>query len=400
MIPCLPNIRVLDLSRVFAGPWAAQMLGDLGADVLKVEHPATGDDNRAMGFARVDPEGRVTGQTSSFIAMNRNKRSVAIDLADPVGRARLLALADRADVLIENFKVGTMARRGLDYPALAARNPRLIYCSISGFGQDGPYASRPSYDAVAQAMSGLMSITGHAGQGPALTGYSVSDINAGFYAAIAILGALHHRDTVSGRGQHIDLSLLDAQVAAQSHVVTNYLISGRIPVQAGSASQINTPWQSFETATGSVMLTIGNDGQFATLCRILGLHGYAEDPRFASNRLRFEHRDALLPALEQAFRTDSAANWLDRLGRAGVPVAPINDFRQALDDPQVRHRAMIRTMPDADGPDATDTVPIVANPIRYSETPITYRRPPPRLGEHAAAVLAEWLGGAVTGETV
>ena len=387
MTACLPNLRVLDLSRVFAGPWAAQLLADLGADVVKVEHPDGGDDNRGMGFAHRDVAGRPTGQTSSFVAMNRGKRSIAIDLADPTGRACLLALIDCADVLVENFKVGTMARRGLDYAALAARNPRLVMCSISGFGQDGPYAARPSYDALAQAMSGLMSITGHPGQGPALTGYSVADINAGFYAVIAVLAALHHRDTVSGRGQHIDLSLFDSQVAAQSHVVTNYLVSGQPPTQAGAASQINTPWQSFATSDGAIMLTVGNDRQFNNLCRLIGLPEFAEDPRFAGNQNRFLHRDALIPALIAAFETATSAHWLDWLGAAGVPIAPINDFVQALGDPQLRHREMIRMMPSVDG----HPLSFVANPIRLSATPVTYDRPPPRLNGDAAEVLADWL---------
>ena len=387
MTGCLPNIRVLDLSRVFAGPWAAQMLADLGADVVKVEHPAGGDDNRGMGFPHNDADGRPTGLMSSFIAMNRGKRSITIDLATNAGRDRLLALVDRADVLIENFKVGTMARRGLDYAALSTRNRRLVMCSISGFGQDGPYAARSSYDALAQAMSGLMSITGHAGQGPALAGYSVADVNAGFYAAIAILGALHRRDTISGCGQYIDLSLLDAQVAAQSHVVTNFLVSGRLPVQAGSASQINTPWQSFDTADRPVMVTVGNDRQFATLCSLIGMPELAGDARFAGNQRRFVNRAELLPALSAAFLTETADHWLDRLSAAGVPIAPINDLAGALDDPQLQHRTMIRTMVDGAG----NALPFVANPIRLSETPVAYHRPPPALGADEVSVAADWL---------
>jgi crotonobetainyl-CoA:carnitine CoA-transferase CaiB-like acyl-CoA transferase len=387
MTDCLPNIRVLDLSRVFAGPWATQILADLGADVVKVEHPVRGDDNRAMGFPQRDADGVATGQMSSFLAMNRGKRSIAIDLATIEGRDQLLALVDRADVLVENFKVGSMMRWGLGYDVLAARNPRLIQCSISGFGQDGPYSQRPSYDAVAQAMSGLMSITGHAGQGPALTGYSVADINAGCYAAIAILAALHHRDIVSSRGQHIDLSLLDAQFAAQSHIAMNYLLSGQTPVQAGAASQINTPWQSFDTAQGHIMLTIGNDRQFRTLCRLLGLDAFAQDPRFCDNQSRYAHRDALIPAISAVFLTQTATHWIDCLGAGGVPIAPINDFTAALDNPQLRHRGMVRAMPDAFG----NELPFIANPIRLSETPVRYDRPPPLLDAHAAEVLADWI---------
>lgn len=396
MADCLPNIRVLDLSRVFAGPWATQMLADLGADVVKVERPIQGDDNRAMGFPQRDVSGVATGQMSSFLAMNRGKRSIAIDLGTEEGRRRLLALVDKADVLVENFRVGSMARWGLGYDVLTARNPRLILCSISGFGQDGPDAQRPSYDAVAQAISGLMRVTGHAGQGPALTGYSVADINAGFYAAIAILAALHQRDTVSGTGQHIDLSLLDAQFAAQSHVAMNYLLSGQDPVQAGAASQINTPWQSFNTADGHVMLTIGNDRQFRTLCRLLGLDAFAQDPRFCDNQSRYTHRDALIPAISATFLTQAASHWIDCLGEAGVPIAPINDFAAALDDPQLRHRGMVQTMSDALG----NSLPFIANPIRLSDTPVRYELPPPLLDAHADEVLADWIGdpGATTPE--
>jgi crotonobetainyl-CoA:carnitine CoA-transferase CaiB-like acyl-CoA transferase len=387
-LACLAGIRVLDCSRVFAGPWAAQMLADLGADVVKVENPVHGDDNRQMGFPQLDPDGQPTGQMSSFLAMNRGKRSIAIDIASPEGRERLIALAARADVMIENFKAGTLARYGLDYAALVKVNPRLVLCSITGFGQDGPYAARPSYDAIAQAMSGVMSTTGHAGQGPSLVGYSVSDINAGFYASIAILAALHHRDMVSGEGQHIDLSLLDAQMAAQSHIAMNYLVSGRVPTQAGSASQINTPWQAFETAEGSLMVTVGNNRQFRQLCLVLGVAGLADDARFIDNQSRFAHREMLLPALSRAFAAKTAADWLRELGAAGVPVAQINDFSQALQDPQLRHREMVRTMADEQGGPWS----FIANPIRLSATPIRYDRAPPRLDADADDILADWLG--------
>lgn len=392
-LPCLGGVRVLDCSRVFAGPWAAQMLADLGADVVKVEHPNGGDDNRQMGFPQRDAAGQPTGQMSSFLAMNRGKRSIAIDIASAEGRERLLALAGRADVLIENFKAGTLARYGLDYPALAAANPRLIVCSITGFGQDGPYADRPSYDAIAQAMSGIMSTTGHPGHGPALVGYSVSDINAGFYASIAILAALHHRDTVSGRGQHIDLALLDTQVAAQSHVAMNYLVSGQVPAQAGAASQINTPWQAFDTADGALMVTVGNNRQFRALCAVLATPALADDPRFADNHSRYRHREALIPVLAAALAGRTAAKWLRMLSDAGVPAAPINDMAAALDDPQLRHRGMVRRMADP----VADEWAFIANPIRLSATPVRYHRPPPRLDADADAVLVDWLG-AVPGE--
>lgn len=389
MTQSLQGIRVLDMTRIFAGPWAAQMLADFGAAVVKVEHPDGGDDVRRMGFPQVGPDGAETGQTSSFLAMNRNKRSVALDMRRPAGRAALLALAGQADVLIENFKAGGLAKYGLDHASLAAANPRLIYCSITGYGQDGPYAPQPGYDPIFQAMSGLLSITGQpeAG-GEALVGYSVSDINAGLYATIAILAALRARDAVTGRGQHIDIALLDTQLAAHSHIAMNYLVSGRMPVRAGTASQINTPWQSFPTADKPLMVAIGNDRQFATFCQTLGIADLADDPRFATNRDRMAHKPALLPAITEALRAAGVAAWVERLNAAGIACGPVNDFGDVVDDPQVRHRAMIREMPDPHG----GTLRFVANPVRFSDTPVRYERVPPRLGEQGAEVLADWLG--------
>ena len=388
----LPRIRVLDMTRIFAGPWAAQILADFGAEVVKVEHPRGGDDVRRMGFPQMDAEGRQTGDTSSFLAMNRGKRSVALDIATPDGQQALRALIGKADVLIENFKAGSLERYGLDYAALSTLNPRLVYCSITGFGQDGPYAALPGYDPIFQAMSGLLSVTGNAegtaGAGPALVGYSVSDINAGFYATIAILAALHHRDTVSGHGQHIDLALLYAQVAAQSHIAMNYLVSGRMPVRAGTASQINTPWQSFQTADRPLMVAVGNDRQFAQFCEVLGLPDLPADPRFTTNRQRMAHKLELLPLLQQALMARGADQWMTMLNEAGISSGPLNDFAAALHDPQLRHRGMWGEMPHP----RAGTMPFVANPVRFSETPVTYGRVPPQLGEHTEEVLAEWLG--------
>jgi crotonobetainyl-CoA:carnitine CoA-transferase CaiB-like acyl-CoA transferase len=388
----LPRIRVLDMTRIFAGPWAAQILADFGAEVVKVEHPKGGDDVRRMGFPQKDAEGRETGDTSSFLAMNRGKRSVALDIATPEGQADLRALAGKADVFIENFKAGGLARYGLDYASLAEVNPRLIYCSITGFGQDGPYAALPGYDPIFQAMSGLLSVTGNpdgtAGAGPALVGYSVSDINAGFYATIAILAALHHRDTVSGKGQHIDLALLDAQVAAHSHIAMNYMVSGKMPVRAGTASQINTPWQSFDTADRPLMVAVGNDRQFAQFCTVLGLPDVPTDPRFATNRQRMAHKPELLPLLQQALLARTAGEWVDLLNAAGISSGPLNDFGAAVQDPQLRHRGMWQEMPHP----RAGTMPFVANPVRFSDTPVTYGRVPPQLGEHTREVLEDWLG--------
>ncbi|MBO1076854.1 CaiB/BaiF CoA transferase family protein [Roseomonas marmotae] len=388
----LPRIRVLDMTRIFAGPWAAQILADFGAEVVKVEHPRGGDDVRRMGFPQKDAEGQETGDTSSFLAMNRGKRSVALDIATPEGQAALRALASKADVFIENFKAGGLARYGLDYASLSALNPRLVYCSITGFGQDGPYAALPGYDPIFQAMSGLLSVTGNPdgtpGAGPALVGYSVSDINAGFYATIAILAALHHRDTISGQGQHIDLALLDSQVASHSHIAMNYLVSGKMPVRAGTASQINTPWQSFDTADRPLMVAVGNDRQFAQFCAVLGLPDVPADPRFATNRQRMAHKPELLPLLQGALLQRTAGEWVALLNEAGISSGPLNDFGAALEDPQLRHRGMWGEMPHP----RAGTMPFVANPVRFSGTPVVYDRAPPQLGEHTEEVLAEWLG--------
>ncbi|MFC7555142.1 CaiB/BaiF CoA transferase family protein [Pseudoroseomonas wenyumeiae] len=394
----LPRIRVLDMTRIFAGPWAAQILADFGAEVVKVEHPKGGDDVRRMGFPQKDAEGKETGDTSSFLAMNRGKRSVALDIATPEGQADLRALASKADVFIENFKAGGLARYGLDYASLAEVNPRLIYCSITGFGQDGPYAALPGYDPIFQAMSGLLSVTGNPdgapGAGPALVGYSVSDINAGFYATIAILAALHHRDTVSGKGQHIDLALLDAQVAAHSHIAMNYMVSGKMPVRAGTASQINTPWQSFDTADRPLMVAVGNDRQFAQFCTVLGLPEVPADPRFATNRQRMAHKPELLPLLQQALVARTAGEWVELLNAAGISSGPLNDFGAAMQDPQLRHRGMWQEMPHP----RAGTMPFVANPVRFSDTPVEYGRAPPQLGEHTREVLEDWLGAGAAAE--
>lgn len=391
MTGALDGVRVLDMTRIFAGPWAAQMLADFGADVIKIEHPAGGDDVRRMGFSQKAADGSDTGQTSSFLAMNRNKRSLTLDMSKPAGRTALQALAGKADVLIENFKAGGLAKYGLDYPTLATANPRLVYCSITGYGQSGPYAALPGYDPIFQAMSGLLSVTGQPdgtpGAGPALVGYSVSDLNAGFYATIAILAALRARDMSTGRGQHIDLALLDTQIAAHSHIAMNYLISGRMPVRAGTASQINTPWQSFPTADGDLMVAVGNDRQFAAFCSAIGIADIAADPRFVTNKNRMANKPALLPLIAQALGGRPAVDWVPILNAIGVSSGPINDFAAALTDPQILHREMVREMPDP----RAGSLPVIANPIRFSETPVTYDRAPPALGEHSAEVLADWL---------
>ncbi len=305
MTGCLSRARVLDLSRIFAGPWAAQMLADFGADVIKVERPRRGDDVRQQGYRVKDREGRETSETSSFLAMNRGKRSVTIDLASTVGQDLIRRLARESDILIENFKAGDLRRYGLDYETLSRANPRLVYCSITGFGQSGPYSHLPGYDPIFQSMSGLMSVTGNPddepGGGPQKVGYSIADITAGLYASIAILAALNYRDTVSGKGQYIDLALLDAQVAAMSHVAMNYLVSGRLQERMGTASPITCPWQTFKCAEGDITIAVGNDPQFVRFCEVLGKPALASDPRFSTNPMRAKNRKTLVPMLEEAF---------------------------------------------------------------------------------------------------
>jgi crotonobetainyl-CoA:carnitine CoA-transferase CaiB-like acyl-CoA transferase len=391
MAGCLSHVRVLDLSRVFAGPFAGQMLADFGADVIKVEHPVHGDDVRRMGIAHKDRQGRDTDQTAPFLAANRGKRSIGIDISKEAGQALVKKLAGSCDVLIENYKTGNLARYGLDYPALRTINPRLVYCSITGFGQSGPYCELPGYDPIFQAMSGVMSVTGvpdgQPGAGASLVGYSVSDMTAGCYATIAILAALNHRDRVSGQGQHIDLALLDSQVHAASHIAMNYLVSGRMPVRAGTSSQTICPWQAFDCADMPLMLAVGTDQQFARLCETMGLPGLAEDPRFLTNRKRMENKPALIPVLAERFKTRTARQWMDAFAAVGVASGPINDFGQVFADPQVKHREMLREIPHP----LSGTLRIIANPIRFSDTPVEYGRWPPRLGEHTTELLRQML---------
>jgi len=387
----LTGVRVLDLSRVFSGPWAAQMLADFGADVIKVERPGRGDDVRHQGLRAKDAQGRETKETSSFLAVNRGKRSITVDMSRPAGQALIRRLAAESDILIENFKAGDLARYGLDHATLKAINPRLVYCSITGFGQSGPYSHLPGYDPIFQSMSGLMSVTGHAdeepGGGPLRVGYSVSDITAGFYAVAAILAALRHRDMVSGEGQHIDLALLDAQVASISHVAMMYLVSGRQPPRLGNVSPITCPWQSFDCADGQIVVAVGNDAQFAAFCKVLGHPEWAGDERFTTNPLRAKHRLVLVPMLAEVLKTRTVREWYADFDAAGVPSGPINGFAEVFADPQIVHREMLLQQPHA----SAGTVPQVANPVKFSATPVAYRRAPPVLGEHTDEVLREVL---------
>lgn len=392
-LPCaLSGLRVLDLSRVLAGPWASQLLGDLGAEVVKIERPVAGDDTRAWGPPWVrDANGARTDESAYFQSANRNKASVTIDLAQPAGQRLVAQLALHADVLIENFKVGGLAQYGLDYPSLQALNPRLIYCSITGFGQSGPYAARPGYDFLMQGMGGLMSITGRPdgtdGAGPQKVGVALTDVLTGLYAAVAILAAVARRER-SGVGQHIDLALLDVQVAALANQAASYLISGQAPGRLGNAHPSIVPYQDFPTADGHMIVAVGNDGQFRQLCHVLGVPAWAADSRFATNPKRVTNRESLVQAITEITRTRSTSHWVCALESAGVPAGPINTLDRVFDDPQVRARGL---RIELDHPGAGCPVPLVANPIRLSESPVSYRSAPPTLGQHTEAVLGAWL---------
>ena len=391
MSDSLSGITVLDLSRILAGPWATQVLGDLGADIIKVERPGSGDDTRGWGppFLR-DADSGANADAAYYLCANRNKRSVTIDFTTPEGRGIVLDLARRADVLIENFKVGGLAAYGLDYESLKQINPRLIYCSITGFGQSGPYAARPGYDFLVQAMGGLMSVTGvkdgEPGAGPQKAGVALTDILTGLYASIGILAALRHRDR-TGEGQRIDLALLDVQVACLANQAMNYLVSGVAPGRLGNAHPNIVPYQDFPTSDGYMIIAVGNDAQFTRLCGELELPELAQDPRFARNQDRVAHRQTLTLQLCAATRKRPTAHWVDRLESAGVPCGPINGIDAVFDDPQVRAREMQIAMPHA----AAGSVPLVASPLKLSESPASYRLTPPALGAHTREVLADLL---------
>jgi len=385
----LAGLRVLDLSRILAGPCATQLLGDLGADVIKVERPGAGDDTRGWGPPYLkNAEGADTTESAYYLGTNRNKRSVTIDLSNPEGQALARRMAGASDVVVENYKVGQMAGWGLGYDDLSRDAPGLVYCSISGFGQTGPYAPRPGYDFLIQGMGGLMSITGEADGPPIKVGVAVSDIVCGLYAAVAVLGALRHRDA-TGRGQHIDLGLLDTQVAWLMNQGLNYLTSGTAPGRLGNAHPNIVPYQAFEASDGYIILAVGNDAQFRRFCAFAGQPGLAEDPRFATNRQRVRNREALVVVIEPLIREHPVRHWLDGLEAVNVPCGPVNGLDQVFADPQVIHRNMEIAMKH---PLADTDVRLIGNPIKLSETPVTYRHPPPLLGEHTDAVLEEVLG--------
>jgi formyl-CoA transferase len=388
----LDGIRVFDLTRVLAGPWATQNLADFGAEVIKVERPGQGDDTRKWGppFLK-DRDGRETADAAYYLACNRGKKSITLDLARPEGRVLARALAMKSDVMVENFKVGDLARHGLDYASLAGDNPRLVYCSITGFGQDGPYKDRPGYDFMVQGLGGLMSVTGERddlpGGGPQKVGVAVSDLFTGMYATCAILAALLERDK-SGKGQYIDMALLDVQVAMLANLSSSYFVSNVAPQRMGNAHLNIVPYHVFRAADEFLIVAVGNDGQFARFCDLIGAPEWARDPRFATNPQRVGHRDLLVGLISERMRTRPAHEWLALLEPAGVPCGPINNLPQVFADPQVRHRRMQVTAPHP----AAGEVTMVANPIKFSATPITHDRAPPLLGEHTAQVLGSVLG--------
>ncbi len=380
----LEKLRILDMSRVLAGPWAAQLLGDYGADVVKVERPGCGDDTRQWGPPWLDENESVSAY---FLSANRNKRSITINIATESGQALIRELAATADVLLENYKVGTMARYGLGPETLLQLNPRLIYCSISAYGQSGSRAGEPGYDAMIQASAGLMSITGPKSGGPQKVGVAISDIMAGMYATTAILAALNARSD-SGLGQHVDVPLYDSQVAWLANQSMNFLVSGQLPRRMGTAHPNLVPYQAFETRDGDLMLTVGNDRQFRSCCEALGVAELGDDPRFDTMRQRILNRDLLIPLLQSSLRERDTSEWLTRLLEHGVPAGPVNDIEEVLTNQHALERQLVRQMKSGN-----DTlVPTVSNPVDFSETPVRYDRVPPALGEHTDEILREWLG--------
>jgi formyl-CoA transferase len=388
----LSHIRVLDLSRVLAGPWAAQNLADLGAEVIKVERPGAGDDTRGWGPPWLkDGAGKDTAESAYFLSVNRNKKSITLDIAKPEGQKIARELALKSQVLIENYKVGTLKRYGLDYEALKESNPGLIYCSVTGFGQDGPYAPRPGYDFIFQGMGGLMSITGERdgqpGAGPQKVGIAITDVLTGMYASVAILAALTHRER-TGRGQYIDSALLDTIVAFNANQICSFFASGKIPVRWGNAHAQVVPYEVFPTADGHIILAVGNDSQFASFCQAADCAELAQEPRFKTMSQRIVHRAELIPLIADVMRTRAKHEWIELLEAANVPCGPINNMKEVFEDPQVLHRKLRVDMPHPSGGAAA----VVRSPLRLSETPVEYRLAPPTLGQHNDEILKGLLG--------
>ncbi len=388
----LSHLTILDLSRVLAGPWCTQLLADLGATVLKIERPGSGDDTRAWGPPFVkDRDGNDTQESAYYLACNRGKRSVAIDFTTPEGRDLVLSLARQSDALVENFKAGGLAKYGLDYASVAKLNPRLVYASITGFGQDGPYAARAGYDFIVQGMSGFMSVTGErddvASGGPQKAGVAITDLMTGMYASVALLAALAHRDR-TGAGQWIDACLFDSSVAMMSVIDLNYLVGGNVPRRAGNAHQNIVPYQTFAASDGHLIVAVGNDSQFRALCTVVGRREWASDPRFATNAARVRNRDTLVPMIAAILRERTQRDWLVALESAGIPSGPINRIDQVFADPQVNARGMRIDLPHP----LAGQVPQVRTPLALSATPLAYDRAPPLLGQDTASVLHERLG--------
>lgn len=385
----LAGVKVLDLSRILAGPSATQLLGDLGADVVKVERPNEGDDTRKWGPPYIhDTDGNPTNESAYYLSANRNKRSIAIDMATEEGRALIHQLLEQADVLVENYKVGGLARYGLSYEQLKDRYPGLIYCSITGFGQTGPYAERPGYDFLIQGMGGIMSLTGEPEGQPMKVGVGIADVMTGMYATVGILAALHHR-AASGEGQHIDVSLLDSQIAWLVNGATNYLADGALPKRLGNGHPNIVPYQVFDTADSPMILAVGNDGQFARFCEVAGVADLASDPRFKTNSARIANRIDVCELVAQALKQRRRADWLAALEAAGVPCGPVNNLEDVFNDPHVKARGAEIRMPCLWARDGH--LRLLANPLKLSTTPAIYRNPPPRLDEHRDEILKDWL---------
>ena len=386
----LEGIRIVDLTRILAGPTTTQLLGDLGADVIKIERPGAGDDTRAWGPPYVkDAAGEDTAESAYYLACNRNKRSVAIDMANPEGQALIRRLIAGSDVVVENFKVGGLAKFKLAYDDLKDEFPGLVYCSITGFGQTGPYAPRPGYDFLAMGLAGIMSITGAPDGPPMKVGVGIADVMCGMYAATAILAALRHRDA-TGVGQNIDLGLLDATVSWLINEGTNYLLSGIVPHRRGNEHPNIVPYKVFETADGYVILGVGNDAQYQRWCAFAEADELATDPRFATNSLRVRNRDALYALMPAYMESRTTAEWVDGLAERGVPCSPVKNIKEVFEDPQVQHRGMRIEMPHPQS--ASGTVPLIGNPIKMSATPVAYRHAPPVVGQHTDEILKELLG--------
>ncbi len=404
----LEGVKVLDLSRVLAGPWCTQILADFGADVLKIEDPNGGDDTRKWGPPNLPPEPGETepGRSAYYLSCNRNKRSIAVNLAKPEGAALIRKLAEQADVVVENFKLGGLKRYGLDYESLAAINPKLIYCSITGFGQTGPYANLPGYDFVAQAMGGMMSITGDPDGPPTKPGVALADVSTGMYAAVSVLMALRHAER-TGRGQYIDCSLLDTQIAMLANQGLSYLVSGKSPGRMGNWHPTVVPYGVFNGKDGPIVVAVGNDRQFALLCDVLGAPDLAKDPRYGTNSNRVLNRIALESTLQGFIGQHDVSDLVKALTSRGVPSGPVNSLEQTFTDPFVEARGVVHRFTREDGA----PIPSVAFAGKLSETPARFVRPPPRLGEHTGAGLADWLGlskaelaalesaGAIAGDT-